>query len=84
MRFALKTAIFKAEILDSNSVALGLQSVSIIKTNDDYTCFCDTGSPHHIEWVSEPLNEVAVFSRGQELRNRYHPDGCNVNFVEVR
>jgi diaminopimelate epimerase len=84
MRFSLKTSIFQAEILDSHSVALGLQSVSTIKVNDDATCFCDTGSPHHIEWVAEPLNEVAVFSRGQALRNRYHPDGCNVNFVAVR
>ena len=52
-------------------------------THSDQSCFCDTGSPHHIEWVSTSIEDVDVYKHGKELRNTYGTEGCNVNFVEV-
>ncbi|MGM0611949.1 MAG: diaminopimelate epimerase, partial [Bacteroidota bacterium] len=48
--------------------------------------FNDTGSPHHIEYVTN-LPDIDVFSRGQDIRNssQYRDiGGANVNFLEER
>ncbi len=83
MTFRLQSTLYKAQILEDKRVILNLPSVNNVITNSDQSCFCDTGSPHHIEWISTPLDEVDVYKRGKELRNTYGTEGCNVNFVEV-
>lgn len=83
MTFRLKSTLYNARVEEDGQVALELHPVSEILNNDDTSCYCHTGSPHHVEWVTTPLHEVAVYEQGKKMRNRYNKDGCNVNFVEV-
>lgn len=83
MTFRLKSTQYKAQILEDKRVILNLPSINQVVTNSDQSCFCDIGSPHHIEWVSTSIEDVDVYKHGKELRNTYGTDGCNVNFVEV-
>lgn len=63
-------------------VALQMTDVAKVDTHDTYT-FLDTGSPHHIEKVSD-LHEFDVVAQGASIRNSdlYGKAGSNVNFVE--
>ena len=47
--------------------------------------FMDTGSPHYVEFQTESLGDFNVVKNGSEIRHkeRFSPDGTNVNFVEV-
>jgi diaminopimelate epimerase len=61
-------------------VSLKMNNVEDIKTSEKYT-FLNTGSPHHVEMVSN-LVAYDVFSKGRNIRNTiYGKEGANVNFV---
>ncbi|MCT4638899.1 MAG: diaminopimelate epimerase [Bacteroidales bacterium] len=68
--------------IDGNIVELNMQNVENIKTiGEKY--FMDTGSPHHIQFVTDVKN-FDVYKTGKDIRNssEYNPNGTNVNFVE--
>lgn len=46
--------------------------------------FLNTGSPHHVDFYKD-ISNIDVTKAGRKTRNspRYHPNGCNVNFVEI-
>jgi len=63
-------------------VSLGMGDVKeIIENSNGF--FMDTGSPHHVEFVTG-LNNFDVLGQGSDVRHseRYAPSGTNVNFVE--
>lgn len=67
--------------IKENIVSLRMNDVDeIVKTNGHL--FMDTGSPHHVEMVSE-LMDFDVYGKGKNIRNDvYGVEGANVNFVE--
>ena len=66
----------------SDVVSLSMANVNEVLENET-GIFMDTGSPHHVEFVSD-LNDFDVLGQGSEVRNSnlYAPSGTNVNFVE--
>lgn len=64
-------------------VSLQMQPVTAV-TERENSFFLDTGSPHHVEFVS-CVDSVNVFEKGKEIRNssQYKPGGANVNFVQI-
>lgn len=73
--------LHKAKI-DGKMLYLQMQDVSDITIFDNHI-FLDTGSPHHVELVSE-LSKLDVKTRGSMIRygEAYVDAGTNVNFVE--
>ena len=45
----------------------------------------NTGSPHFVVFV-EDLTDINVYENGREIRysERFHTEGVNVNFVEIK
>ncbi len=70
--------------IDGNIVELDMQDVENIESSNN-VYFMDTGSPHHIEFVTN-AKDTDVYNRGKDIRNsiQYKPDGTNVNFVEYK
>src|SRR5690554_5300139 len=69
--------------LVNDIVSLKMTDVEAIKVSED-SVFLNTGSPHHIQMVSD-LEDYDVFSVGRDIRNRiYGKEGANVNFVEQK
>lgn len=69
--------------LVNDIVSLKMTDVEAIKVSED-SVFLNTGSPHHIQMVSD-LEDYDVFSFGRDIRNRiYGKEGANVNFVEQK
>ncbi|NRD21125.1 diaminopimelate epimerase [Winogradskyella eckloniae] len=68
--------------VDDGIVHLQMQNVSTIELHQNHQ-FLDTGSPHHIEQVSN-ISNVEVQSTGAKIRygEPYNEAGSNVNFVE--
>lgn len=67
--------------IENEWVSLKMADVERLKVSNDFV-FLNTGSPHHVEMVSN-LEEYDVFSKGKDIRNRiYGAEGSNVNFVE--
>ena len=67
--------------INEGIVSLKMNDVENIKVTSDYS-FLDTGSPHHVEIVSE-LATYNVLKEGAFLRNGiYGKEGSNINFVE--
>lgn len=67
--------------ISNNLVSLQMIDVNKVKIYDEYV-FTDTGSPHHVQLVSN-LTDYDVFSNGKKIRNKiYGTEGSNVNFVE--
>ncbi|WP_435313614.1 diaminopimelate epimerase [Cellulophaga fucicola] len=61
-------------------VSLQMIDVAEIKQKDSYS-FLDTGSPHHVQLVSN-VTEFNVFAEGKKLRyGLYGAAGSNINFV---
>jgi diaminopimelate epimerase len=79
--FVAIDGLHKAKIKDE-MVHLQMQDVSRVETFENHL-FLDTGSPHHVEMVSN-LKAFEVKSRGAEIRygHPYNQAGSNVNFVE--
>ena len=71
----------KAKIKNSR-VHLQMQDVSNIEAFENHL-FLDTGSPHHVEMVSN-LKAFDLKSKGAQIRyaSPYNEAGSNVNFVE--
>ncbi|MEZ4882964.1 MAG: diaminopimelate epimerase [Flavobacteriaceae bacterium] len=62
-------------------VSLKMNNVEKVEIFENYT-FLNTGSPHHVEIVSQ-LEDFDVFKNGRNIRNNiYGKEGANVNFVE--
>jgi len=74
--------LHKAKI-ENDIVHLQMQNVSKVE-NFEYHQFLDTGSPHHVELVSD-LENFEVKARGAKIRygTPYNEVGSNVNFVEA-
>lgn len=83
MHFKFGEDLYRAEVHAVDCISLTMKPVHVIDIQDDLSCFCDTGSPHHIEWVDSDLQKLDVFQKGRSMRNRYGIEGCNVNFVEI-
>ena len=68
--------------IEDDIVQLQMQDVSRIETYKAHQ-FLDTGSPHHVELVSD-LKDFEVKTNGAEIRygQPYNEIGTNVNFVE--
>lgn len=83
-----KKAVFEAvdgmheASVDNEVISLKMSNVSEIKVSEEYV-FLDTGSPHHVEMVSN-LDDFDVRTKGAYIRyNIYGKEGANVNFVEA-
>ena len=79
-RFNAVDGLHEASI-HGNEVALHMIDVTAIKDTERYS-FLDTGSPHHVQQVSN-LEELDVFEEGARIRyGLYGEKGSNINFVE--
>jgi len=83
MYFKFGEDLYWAEVHAVDRISLTMKPVHAIEIQEDLSCFCDTGSPHHIEWVDSDLQKLDVFQKGRLIRDRYGIDGCNINFVEI-
>lgn len=68
--------------VEDGIIHLQMQDVSKIEMFDTHQ-FLDTGSPHHVEMVSN-ISNYEVKSNGEKIRygTPYNEAGSNVNFVE--
>ncbi|WP_196889907.1 diaminopimelate epimerase [Aureivirga sp. CE67] len=68
--------------IENDIVSLQMIDVDSVEIHDTH-CFLDTGSPHHVQLVSD-IDKFPVFNKGKEIRNGapYFEEGSNVNFVE--
>ncbi len=71
-----------ATISVDETVSLQMKNVETINITPKYV-FLDTGSPHHVEMVSD-LKNFDIKQNGAEIRysTLYEKSGSNVNFVE--
>jgi diaminopimelate epimerase len=71
-----------ATISDNGIVSLQMKNVDSVDNSIDYV-FLDTGSPHHVQLVSD-LKNINVKENGAAIRysELYGNSGANVNFVE--
>ena len=91
--FAKKLEIFQTEttfiavdglhfatITNDGIVSLQMKDVDEVVVKEDFV-FMNTGSPHHVELVTN-LEDINVVEKGRALRyNHYGPLGANINFV---
>ena len=79
--FVAIDGLHKAKI-ENEIIHLQMQDVSEIKSFKNHQ-FLDTGSPHHVEMVSD-LKDFDVKRNGSKIRygEPYNEAGSNVNFVE--
>ena len=79
--FVAIDGLHKAKV-DNAIVHLQMQDVSTIETFDSHI-FLNTGSPHHVEMVSD-IKNYNVKDNGSRIRygSPYNEAGSNVNFVE--
>lgn len=69
--------------IKGNLVSLQMGDVDEIREKPDYF-FLNTGSPHHVQLVSD-LENFDVFSEGKKLRyGLYGQKGSNINYVEPK
>lgn len=70
--------------INDGSISLSMSDVNQIEINPDY-CFMDTGSPHYLAFIDN-IDEVDVVEEGNKIRynDRFHEEGVNVNFLEMR
>ena len=81
--FTAIDGLHQATILPDNRISLQMVDVENVAPSLD-GIFLHTGSPHHVEWVTE-LEKMNVFEQGKSIRrhDNYAPGGTNVNFVET-
>jgi diaminopimelate epimerase len=82
MQFIAYDGVHRATV-DGNVVHLTMSDVKQFRVTGD-NCFLDTGSPHHVRFVSETEN-IDVVAEGRRIRysDDYAPGGTNVNFVKI-
>jgi diaminopimelate epimerase len=73
-----------AKVRADGWVELKMIDVEKVEIGKDYYLL-NTGSPHFIVFV-EDLTDINVYENGREIRysERFHTEGVNVNFVEIR
>lgn len=73
-----------AKVRADGWVELKMIDVRTVETGNDFYLL-NTGSPHFIVFV-EDLTDINVYENGREIRysERFHREGVNVNFVEIR
>jgi diaminopimelate epimerase len=73
-----------AKVRADGWVELKMIDVKKVETGNDYYLL-NTGSPHFVVFV-EDLTDINVYENGREIRysERFHTEGVNVNFVEIR
>lgn len=82
MTFAAVDGLHQATV-HNDRVSLRMNDVEKVSVSENYV-FLDTGSPHHVEMVSQ-LQDFDVFSNGKTIRNKiYGKKGANINFVEQK
>lgn len=71
-----------ARIEDGGNVALKMNDVSSVKTENDHFIL-NTGSPHYVNFVQD-LMQFDVVNKGRTVRysDAFAKEGINVNFVE--
>ena len=81
-KFESVDGVHYAEV-DGNMIRLGMNDVFQIEQRGANAYFLDTGSPHHVEFVSD-VSAVDVVKRGQKIRGGtpYFEKGTNVNFIQ--
>lgn len=75
--------VHEALIADSGNISISMNDVNELKQiESDF--FLNTGSPHHIRFVSD-IENYPVYDQGKLVRysDTYKPAGTNVNFVEL-
>lgn len=78
--FSAIDGMHHAEEQDS-IISLQMINVNDVKIDKNYI-FLDTGSPHHVEMVTN-LKEYPVVKKARAIQeNIYKKEGCNINFVE--
>jgi len=79
--FIATDGLHQAKIINNN-VALQMIDVKEVKLEKHFS-FLNTGSPHHVEVVTD-VDNFDVFTNGKQIRysQNYAPAGTNVNFVE--
>ncbi|MFD2552114.1 diaminopimelate epimerase [Bizionia sediminis] len=79
--FLAVDGVHKAHI-EGTHVKLQMQDVTAVTIQDNFV-FLDTGSPHHVQMVSN-LEDLDVVSKGAAIRYGapYNETGTNVNFVK--
>lgn len=83
MQFRFGKDVYRAEVHAVDNISLNMLPVRTLNVQEDHSCFCDTGSPHHVEWVDSGLHKLDVSQSGRSMRDRYGSEGCNINFVEI-
>lgn len=80
--FIATDGLHQATIANDGIISLQMKSVDAVKITPEYV-FLDTGSPHHVELVSD-LEHFDVKQKGAKIRysDLYGKAGSNVNFVE--
>ena len=73
-----------AKVRSDGWVELKMIDVSAVEIGKDFYLL-NTGSPHFVVFV-EDLTDINVYENGREIRysERFHTEGVNVNFVEIR
>lgn len=88
IRFEAFDGIHTARIIEQKSateweIEIEMRLNSAVQIFED-GYFLDTGSPHFVQFVKN-VEEIDVYERGKRLRHDSRfPNGCNVNFVEIR
>ncbi len=80
--FIFEDQTYRAEVFEKY-ISLHMQNVYHYDTINEYCCFVDTGSPHHVEF-RDSLKGIDVHKEGRAIRNTYGKDGTNVNFVSKK
>jgi len=70
-------------IIENEIIHLKMSNVSSVQKFSNHL-FLNTGSPHHIEFLSD-ISDLDVQNRGREIRYGapYFEEGSNVNFAEI-
>ena len=66
-------------------VKLKMQDVGNISIPENGTFVLNTGSPHYIKFIKEPLNSINLVDDAKQIRynNSYKNEGINVNFINL-
>ncbi len=80
----LHTFSFLKENEKEATLCVSMRVAGEVELIDPHNCFLDTGSPHHVVWVDEPLDKLDLAALAPPIRfaRRYEPGGTNVNFVQ--